>query len=629
MELGIVKERFSSLAKGENVGRSSIMKSPKTHRKCHRGQGVLRNRQSSKAEGVPQGSVLSVTLFILHLSQILNILPPSVHGSLYVDDLQISCQGKNMSLVERQLKNAVNKLVTWCDNNGHTISADKSRCIHFCRKRNIHLDPNIHIRNVPIPVSKELRLLGVIFDHKLTFLPHVLHLKKKCEQSLNILKVLSKTSWGADRTSLHRIYEIVILYRLDYGCMVYGSARPSVLYRLDNIHHSAVRISSGAFRTSPVESLYNICHQRPLDLRRKKISILYFVRVQTVPNHPLCKIDLPASLRRIYESRPYHILPFCERAKMLLHDLDLNNVNIKSVDYFCIPAWDVPQFSFLNPFYKFDKSVTSPVVFQQLFSSHRCLYSSHLPFFTDGSKSEEYVGCGIVTPSHTLSYRLHKYNSVYTAELVAISCALQEISPATQHNVIIYTYSMSALETLSHYNNRMHPEAFKILYCLQKLQKKGCNITFCWVPSHVGISGNEAADSAAKSASSFLTQELPYCDIKKILVSCLDTTWQEKWGKQIHNKVHTLKPSIDVWPVIPVRQFDVKLTRLRIGHTRFTHRHLLFGERPPVCPRCHVDFSIAHILVQLTVAASFIPPRSREFPRTWGVFGDGIVRSIN
>ncbi|GBL89185.1 hypothetical protein AVEN_114421-1 [Araneus ventricosus] len=123
-----------------------------------------------QAEGVPQGSVLSVTLFIVHLSQILNHLPSSVHGSLYADDLQISCQGSNMRLIERQLQNAVNKLVAWCDNNGHAISPEKSRCVHFCRKRNLHLDPVIYIRNFAIPVVNDIRFLGVIFDRKLTFL---------------------------------------------------------------------------------------------------------------------------------------------------------------------------------------------------------------------------------------------------------------------------------------------------------------------------------------------------------------------------------------------------------------------------------------------------------------------------
>ncbi|GBM81229.1 hypothetical protein AVEN_236439-1 [Araneus ventricosus] len=103
-----------------------------------------------------------------------------------------------MNMIERQLQNAVNKLVTLCDNNGHTISAEKSLCVHFCRKRNIHLDPNIQIRNASIPVRNEIRFLGVILDRKLTFLPHILHLRKKCDGSLNILKVLSRTSWGAE-----------------------------------------------------------------------------------------------------------------------------------------------------------------------------------------------------------------------------------------------------------------------------------------------------------------------------------------------------------------------------------------------------------------------------------------------
>ncbi|GFU13599.1 RNA-directed DNA polymerase from mobile element jockey [Trichonephila clavipes] len=47
---------------------------------------------------VPQGSVLSVTLFYIHMSNILHQLPPSVRGMLYVDDLQVSCQGSDMRL---------------------------------------------------------------------------------------------------------------------------------------------------------------------------------------------------------------------------------------------------------------------------------------------------------------------------------------------------------------------------------------------------------------------------------------------------------------------------------------------------------------------------------------------------
>ncbi|XP_055925872.1 uncharacterized protein LOC129957542 [Argiope bruennichi] len=503
-----------------------------------------------------------------------------------------------MNLIERQLQNAVDRVVNWCNNNGHTISPEKSRCIHFCRKRNIHSDPVILIRNMAIPVATEIRFLGVVFDRKLTFLPHILQLRKRCEKNLNILKVLSKTSWGADRTSLLRVYQAIILSRIDYGCMVYGSARPSVLRRLDTVHHSALRICSGAFRTSPVESLYVICHQLPLYLRCKKLSTLYYFRAKSVSNHPICSTVIPVSLRRIYNSRPSNILPFLERVKTSLNDSNLYNVTIKSLDLYSFPPWDIPPFSFLNPFLGFDKISTSPIIFQQIFHEHRCQYSSFIPVYTDGSKSNEHVGCAIVTPSDILSYRLNNCCSVFTAELMAIFCALQEIPPSAQRNFIIYTDSMSALEALAHFHNQMYPVAIQILSIWQLLQNRGFNILFCWVPGHAGISGNERADFAAKSASMFLSQALPYCDAKRSFVCRLFATWQESWDLRIHNKLHSINPRTDLWPVHPIREVDVKLTRLRIGHTRYTHKHLIFGEAAPKCPTCRVDFTINHILIE-------------------------------
>ncbi|GBM04797.1 hypothetical protein AVEN_20230-1 [Araneus ventricosus] len=146
-----------------------------------------------------------VSSVLLFLSFILNHLPPFVTGTLYVDDLQISCKGCNMRLIERQLQNAINKIVSWCDEKGHTLSAEKSKRVHFCRKRDIHADFILSIRNDAIPIVDEIRFLGVIFDRRLTFPPHIFHLRKKYEKSLNILKVLSCTSWGADRISLLRI----------------------------------------------------------------------------------------------------------------------------------------------------------------------------------------------------------------------------------------------------------------------------------------------------------------------------------------------------------------------------------------------------------------------------------------
>ncbi|GBM73855.1 hypothetical protein AVEN_60625-1 [Araneus ventricosus] len=54
-------------------------------------------------EGVPQGSVLSVTLFSIKINGILNQLPFTVKGFLYVDDLYVSCAGEDMNVIQRQV----------------------------------------------------------------------------------------------------------------------------------------------------------------------------------------------------------------------------------------------------------------------------------------------------------------------------------------------------------------------------------------------------------------------------------------------------------------------------------------------------------------------------------------------
>ncbi|GBN81136.1 hypothetical protein AVEN_199721-1 [Araneus ventricosus] len=126
-------------------------------------------------------------------------------------------------------------------------------------------------------------------------------------------------------------------------------------------------------------------------------------------------------------------------------------------------------------------------------------------------------------------------------------------------------------------------------YSIQKTE------IFCYFPSHVEISGNETVDAIAKFASAFLPRTLPYRDIKKSLVSNLFSVWQQKWNLQANNKLHSVKPSIGLWPILPVGQVDVKLTRLRIGHTRFTHRHLFLGQRVPRCPTCPVGFTVHRI----------------------------------
>ena len=64
--------------------------------------------------------------------------------------------------------------------------------------------------------------------------------KNKCLKALDILKFVSSSDWGADSTVLLNLYRSLIRSKLDYGCIVYSSPRPSYIKLLDTVHHQGL-----------------------------------------------------------------------------------------------------------------------------------------------------------------------------------------------------------------------------------------------------------------------------------------------------------------------------------------------------------------------------------------------------
>jgi len=60
--------------------------------------------------GVPQGSILSVTLFALKINSIVKSVSPGIECSLYVDDFLICYRSKFVHINERHLQQTWNKL---------------------------------------------------------------------------------------------------------------------------------------------------------------------------------------------------------------------------------------------------------------------------------------------------------------------------------------------------------------------------------------------------------------------------------------------------------------------------------------------------------------------------------------
>ena len=168
-----------------------------------------------QALGVLQGSILSTILFNIKINSIKDCLDPKTDGSLYVDDLCMCYRSKSMRTIERHLQQCINRIEKWASHNGFKFSKSKTQCVHFCQLRKVNDDPELYLYGSLIPVVEYFKFLGDLFDRKLSFLTHIKYLKAKCLKALNLLKVLSHTDRGADRTVFLQLNRSIICSKLD------------------------------------------------------------------------------------------------------------------------------------------------------------------------------------------------------------------------------------------------------------------------------------------------------------------------------------------------------------------------------------------------------------------------------
>ena len=152
-----------------------------------------------------------------------------------------------------------------------------------------------------------------------------------------------------------------------------------------------------------------------------------------------------------------------------------------------------------------------------------------------------------VCPYGTRGYRLRDGCSIFTAEVEAIDKALNYVKVSSVERFVIVSDSMSVLQAIESQESK-NPLVNRVLQTCQKIISNGKFITFCWIPSHRDIRGNEDADRAAKDALSKAQPahfELPCTDAYNKIQPFVSSLWQKRWDKEVGNKLHAIMPQID------------------------------------------------------------------------------------
>jgi ribonuclease HI len=143
----------------------------------------------------------------------------------------------------------------------------------------------------------------------------------------------------------------------------------------------------------------------------------------------------------------------------------------------------------------------------------------HWCMYTDGSEIEEKVGAAAYSHrggSHESRYLgTNRESNVYAAELVAMNLALQMLMKAKQSSTTkyhprigtIFSDSQAALKAIANPGNSSGQFlVYGVRARAYGAMRQGIQVRFQWIPSHIGIEGNEKADQLAKQATGWREQ---------------------------------------------------------------------------------------------------------------------------
>lgn len=250
---------------------------------------------------------------------------------------------------------------------------------------------------------------------------------------------------------------------------------------------------------------------------------------------------------------------------------------------------------------KHAKHSTPPIEYIREFNNLKNKLPPSTYVYTDGSKSSEGVGAAILCDQRKYMFSLPHVCSNYTAELLAIKKALNIIVP-TFPGIVVCTDSLSAIQAVQDMFSE-HSMIADIINAIDDLRKKNIKTLLVWIPGHSGIKENIAVDKAAKEAikEGHRIEEIPLNDVVATIKVAVINDWQTGWSSmELGEKLREIKYSVRPWSSSrqATRREETILTRLRIGHSRLTHGHLMCREPAPMCQYCGVRLTIKHVLTE-------------------------------
>ena len=547
-------------------------------------------------QGLPQGAVLSPVLFLFYINTLAEILPDQdMINALFADDVTLLAVRPTLQESQEAVQKSVDIVVQWAKEWKLQLNATKSEVSFFSnstKETPKTFTPTIMIDGQAIPFNPKPRLLGVILDRQLSFVPHIEKIEEQTKSKLKLLLSLSNTNWGCRRDQLMKIYNAHYKSVVNYAGFAWQpSLRPSNVVALDRLKRHALRVVTGQFARCPKEAPFLEVRETSTAVEIERNAVKAAEKAVRLPEtHPRRIAFERSAERRLMKDN------WACMAKRLLSNMSIDSSPREPLKYYDVAPWTSARECDVRTTLKGitgknDSEANKINAAYDAINKENPAYT----IYTDGSAAGGLTEGGsavilttgppdALTIVHTIRTRGAKHTSSYEEELAAMEDAASLIvERALVGKIMICTDSQSLCRAIIDNNRRTHT--------IQKtLGQSEASVVIQWIPGHSNIPGNEHADEAAKDATTLQAAYRP-----TTFSSACAAIRQEIRERYLSHHVRTAEVYSHISKtkeqLVKKRSDQVTLARLRSGHHKafkeFHHR--LDQTVDPICPKCGED----------------------------------------
>ncbi|GFR88296.1 reverse transcriptase-like protein [Elysia marginata] len=270
--------------------------------------GKYYSKQAIMKEGVPQGSAISPTFFLVYINDITPAITSYVKHTLHADDFAIWSTAEYATTAKVRVQATVDKVFKWSQDWGLTINLNKTVTTKFSLKTK-QRDVILTMNGQPLPTEDTPTFLGITLDKRLTWKPHIQKINQKAIRRSQIMKKLSDTKSGANSKILRQVYQGYIRPVMEYASPAWSTTATSNLTSLSKTQNQNLRIVLGAIKSTPTKELHKQAEMDTLENRREQRTLTLYEKSKRNPTHPLHNISREKTKNRLKSRKsPNHVM---------------------------------------------------------------------------------------------------------------------------------------------------------------------------------------------------------------------------------------------------------------------------------------------------------------------------------